>query len=413
MHELEDGFAAAVVCAVIVLIGIIVGSLFKFRAGGSSYLAIDHAACLLARRGERHRAAAGKVDCIHRGVSCIDNAISFCIQCQINSRIPDGQLALFNICRIALRAYLDGAVLNNQIAAISCPNSLTACCGRGECHIRFVLDDDIPVVIVDADLKITRNIHLCVIQRDCAAATRANTDIRFVIVQAHGQLPADVDVVVVGCGRRCLCFVVNTVGGLISACCGNGLICAGQRDRTALCINAVHRAILRCVIFPDRHIQRRGDCDALSCENAIDITTTIRSHSQLAGAGDVQLAFAGLNADQIIGICLGCGKAAVALNHNVQVASRHNSAVFPNAFVVLEEQRTAGRLVAGDMALRAVIADACFGSTICGKVLLVAEADKFAGIVVQRDISIRSCRQRRHAHGGQQREQHHNTEQDA
>ena len=74
MHELEDGFAAAVVFAVIVLIGIIVGSLFKFRAGGSSYLAADHGACLIARRGERHRAAAGKVDLIHRVDMCIDNA---------------------------------------------------------------------------------------------------------------------------------------------------------------------------------------------------------------------------------------------------------------------------------------------------------------------------------------------------
>ena len=96
------------------------------------------------------------------------------------------------------------------------------------------------------------------------------------------------------------------------------------------------------------------------------------------------------------------------LNLNVQVANRRNSAFCPNAVVALEEQRTAGLVIAGDIVLRAVIADACFGSTICGKVLLVAEADKFFGIVVQRDINrIVACRQRR---GGEQREQHHQAE---
>ena len=83
MHELEDGFVAGcIVFAVIVLRGtiVIVGALYAFRAGGSNrYRAADHGACLIARRGKRHRAAAGKVDCIRRAVICINNAISFCI----------------------------------------------------------------------------------------------------------------------------------------------------------------------------------------------------------------------------------------------------------------------------------------------------------------------------------------------
>ena len=126
MHELEDGFAAAVVFAVIGFQGGIVDSLFKFRAGGSSYLAADHGRGLIARCGERHRAFGGKVDCIRRIVSCIDNARMVIIPCQINNRILDGQLALFKICRIALRAYLDGAVLNVQIAATICTDTIVA-----------------------------------------------------------------------------------------------------------------------------------------------------------------------------------------------------------------------------------------------------------------------------------------------
>ena len=128
MHELEDGFVAyCVVFSVICFQAGIVGSLFKFRAGGSSYLAADHGACLLARRGERHRATAatGKVDCIHCIVICRNNAIMVILQCQINNRILDRQLAIANICCVPICAYLDGAVLNNQIAAISCINSAT------------------------------------------------------------------------------------------------------------------------------------------------------------------------------------------------------------------------------------------------------------------------------------------------
>ena len=126
MHELEDGFAAAVVFAVIVLIGIIVGALYAFRAGGSNrYRAADHGACLIARRGERHRARAGKVNCILRVVICIDNAISFCIQCQINSRILDRHIS-FELCRITFCSYIDGAVLNNQIAASICTDTSVA-----------------------------------------------------------------------------------------------------------------------------------------------------------------------------------------------------------------------------------------------------------------------------------------------
>ena len=128
MHELEDGFVAG--CIVFAVIGFqvgIVGSLFKFCAGGSSYRAADHgAARLIARRGERHRAAAGKVDCIRRIVSCIDNAIMVIIPCQINNRILDGQLALFKICRIAIRSYADDAVLNGQIAAFVCTDTIVA-----------------------------------------------------------------------------------------------------------------------------------------------------------------------------------------------------------------------------------------------------------------------------------------------
>ena len=126
MHELEDGFVAGcVVIAAIVLIGTIVGALFAFRVGAESHLAADHGARLIARRGERHRAAAGKVDFIRRVAFCLNNEIPGIIQCQINNRIRDEQLALFNICCESLCAYLDGAVLNNQIAAISCINSYT------------------------------------------------------------------------------------------------------------------------------------------------------------------------------------------------------------------------------------------------------------------------------------------------
>ena len=129
MHELEDGFVAGcVVCAVIVLRGtiVIVGALYAFRAGGSNrYRAADHGACLIARCGERHRAAGGKVNLIRRVVSCLNNAIKGLIQCQINNRILDRQPAFFNTCCEPLCAYRDGAVLNGQIAAISCINSYT------------------------------------------------------------------------------------------------------------------------------------------------------------------------------------------------------------------------------------------------------------------------------------------------
>ena len=127
MHELEDGFAAAVVCAAIVLIGTIViaGALYTFRVGAESHPAADHGARLIAQRGERHRAAAGKVNFIRRVVFCLNNAIKGIIQCQINSRILDEQLALFNICCESLCAYRDGAVLNPQIAAPVCTNSFT------------------------------------------------------------------------------------------------------------------------------------------------------------------------------------------------------------------------------------------------------------------------------------------------
>ena len=243
MHELEDGFVAyCVVFSVICFQVGIVGSLFKFRAGGSSYIAGDHGRGLLAQCGECHRAATGKVNRIHCGVTCLNNAIRAIIQCQINSRIFDRQPAIFNTCCEPLCAYRDVAVLNNQIAAIFCINSVTVWYVRGECHIRFVLDDNIPVVIVDTKIKITRNIHRCVIQRDCAAATRANTDIIFTFVQVHGQLPADVDVAVV-CNFRCERIIVNTVDSGSSACYGNGLSSTGQRDRTAIRINAVHQNI--------------------------------------------------------------------------------------------------------------------------------------------------------------------------
>ena len=237
---------------------------------------------------------------------------------------------------------------------------------------------------------------------------RANTSIVGTVAQVHGQLPADVDVAVAGCGRRCLCFVVNTVGILRSAYCGNGHIVAGQRDRTALRMNAVHRAILRCAIFLDRHSQRCGDCDALFCGNAIDITTTLRSHSQLAGTGDVQLAAVGPYAVQITGSCRACGKAAVVLNLNVQVAARKNTVLCRNALVALEVQCTHGLVIACDIGLRAVIAGAFTGSIICSKVLSVAEAGNLVVSVVHSDvIRIVVCRQRR---GGEQREQHHKAE---
>ena len=306
------------------------------------------------------------------------------IQCQINNRILDGQLALFKICRIALRAYLDGAVLNNQIAAIFCPNSITAWFVRVECHIWAVLDDNISVVIKDTVLKSARNTQCRSIQRDCAAATRVNTVIIFAIAQVHGQLSSDGDVAAAGCRRRCFCFVVNTAGGLISACCGNGLIfCAGERDCTALRINAVYPAILRCAIFSDLHIQRCGDCDALICGNAIDITTTLRSHSQLAGAGDGQRAAVDPYAVQITGSCLACGKAAVAHNLNVQVAVRKNFAICHIDLVAIEVQRTA--VVAGDIGAAGIAG--CVLSTICSKAFSVAEADKFPAFVVQLDAT--------------------------
>ena len=122
MHELEDGFAAAVVFAVIAVA--VRRALFKFRVGAERYRAADHGRGLIARRGERHRATAGKVDCIRRIVSCIDNAIMVIIPCQINNRILDGQLAVSKICRIAICAYLDGAVLNGQIAATICTDTI-------------------------------------------------------------------------------------------------------------------------------------------------------------------------------------------------------------------------------------------------------------------------------------------------
>ena len=237
---------------------------------------------------------------------------------------------------------------------------------------------------------------------------RANTSIIFTVAQVHGQLPADGDVSVV-CNCRCVRSIVNTVDIPHSACCGNGLIFTGQRDRPALRINAVHRTILRCVIFPDRYIQRCGDCDALFCINAIDITSTIRSHSQLAGAGDVQLAV-GLYAVEITGNCRACGKAAVVLNLNVQVAECKNLVMCRNAVVAIEVQRTGGLVIACDIGLRAVIAGALTGSIICGKVLSVAEAGNFVVSVVHPDAIRIGCRQRR---DGYHCQQHHKGEQDA
>ena len=76
MHELEDGYVVGfVVFAVIVFIGTIVifGALYAFRAADESHLAIDHGVCLLARRGERHRVAAGKVNLIRRDITCLNN----------------------------------------------------------------------------------------------------------------------------------------------------------------------------------------------------------------------------------------------------------------------------------------------------------------------------------------------------
>ena len=228
---------------------------------------------------------------------------------------------------------------------------------------------------------------------------RANTSIIFTVAQFHGQLPADGDVSVV-CNCRCVRSIVNTVDTPHSACCGNGLIFTGQRDRPALRINAVHRAILRCVIFPDRYIQRCGDCDALFCGNAIDITTTLRSHSQLAGTGDVQLAAVGPYAVQITGSCRACGKAAVTLNHNIQVAECKNHVMCRSAVVAIEVQRTAGLVIAGDIGLRAVIAVLYSGIAVCRKVLLVAEAGNIAACVEHPDVIRIGCRQRRHAGDG-------------
>ena len=124
MHELEDGFAAAVVYAAIAVD--VRRAHFAYRVGAENHLAIiDHGVCLLARRGERHRAFAGKVDFIRRVAFCLNNEMPDIIQCQINSRILDEQLALFNICCESLCAYRDGAVLNPQIAAPVCTNSFT------------------------------------------------------------------------------------------------------------------------------------------------------------------------------------------------------------------------------------------------------------------------------------------------
>ena len=215
---------------------------------------------------------------------------------------------------------------------------------------------------------------------------RANTSIVATVAQVHGQRPADADVAVVCNCSRCVRSIVNTVDFLRSACCGNDHIVAVERDRTALRINAVHRTVLCYIIFLDCHSQRCGDCDALFCGNAIDITTTLRSHSQLAGAGDVQLAAVGPYAVQITGSCRACGKAAVTLNLNVQVAVRKNHVMCRNAVVVLEVQRTAGLVIACNIGLRAVIAVACVGSIICGKVLLVAEAGSIAACVEHPDV---------------------------
>ena len=75
MHELEDGFAAAVVCAVIAVA--VRRALFAFRAAAESHLASDHGVvCLLARRGERHRAFGRKVNRNRRAaVICPNNFV--------------------------------------------------------------------------------------------------------------------------------------------------------------------------------------------------------------------------------------------------------------------------------------------------------------------------------------------------
>ena len=75
--------------------------------------------------------------------------------------------------------------------------------------------------------------------------------------------------------------------------------------------------------------------------------------------------------------------------------------------VVLEVQRTAGLVVAGDIGLRAVIAVLYSGIAVCRKVLLVAEAFNIAACVVHPDGIRIGCRQRC---GGEQREQHHKAE---
>ena len=75
--------------------------------------------------------------------------------------------------------------------------------------------------------------------------------------------------------------------------------------------------------------------------------------------------------------------------------------------VVIEVQRTA--VVAGDIGIAVGIAG-CAVSSICGKAFSVAEAGNSAVSVVQLDATRWACRQRC---GGEQREQHHNTEQDA
>ena len=69
-------------------------------------------------------------------------------------------------------------------------------------------------------------------------------------------------------------------------------------------------------------------------------------------------------------------------------------------------QRTA--VVAGDIGAAGI--GGCAGISICGKALPVAEAGSSAVSVVQLDATRWACRQRC---GGEQREQHHNTEQDA
>ena len=76
MHELEDSLVAGCVVCAVIAVAVRLAN-FVFRVGAESHLASDHGVvCLLARRGERHRASAGKVDRIRcAAITCPNNFV--------------------------------------------------------------------------------------------------------------------------------------------------------------------------------------------------------------------------------------------------------------------------------------------------------------------------------------------------